>query len=240
MLISMFRSGNFDLLNVLTYILSTLIIVFLVLPLHEWAHGFTAYKLGDRTAKATGRLTLNPLAHVDPLGSALLLLVGFGWAKPVPVNPRNFKNPKAGMAITALAGPVSNLLAAIVSGLLYYGLYTLLAVGCNISSLELMGIYGSNVWTYVLLLFRYLLIINVGLAVFNFIPIPPLDGSKILMAFLPDRAVQWLYAHEQMFAIGFFVLIMAGAFDGFLYGAQQFLASGISELTFLPFKGFFN
>ena len=100
--------------GVIMTILSMLMIIFLVLPLHECAHGWVASKLGDTTARFSGRLTLNPLSHIDPFGAVALLLFGFGWAKPVPINPRNFKNPKAGMAITALAGPVSNLLAAFV------------------------------------------------------------------------------------------------------------------------------
>ena len=101
-------------------ILAVSMIVFLVMPLHEFAHGLIAYKLGDNTAKNMGRLRFSPSAHIDPLGALMILLVGFGWAKPVPVNPRNFKNPKVGMAITALAGPVSNILAAIVGAVLFY------------------------------------------------------------------------------------------------------------------------
>ena len=118
MLLSLIRSGNVNIISIIVYIISSLMVIFLVMPLHEWAHGFVAYKLGDRTAKYQGRLTLNPLAHIDYLGAAMILLIGFGWAKPVPVDPRNFKNPKRDMALTALAGPVSNLLAAVVSGLI--------------------------------------------------------------------------------------------------------------------------
>ena len=125
MLINLIRNGS-GIGSVIMYILSTLLTIFLVLPLHECAHGFVAHKLGDDTAKREGRLTLNPLAHIDYMGSLLMLLVGFGWAKPVPVNPRNFKNPKVGMAITALAGPVSNLLAAVIFGLCYNTIVTIL------------------------------------------------------------------------------------------------------------------
>ena len=118
MLISMIQSGNVNIFSVIVYIISSLMVIFLVMPLHEWAHGFVAYKLGYRTAKYQGRLTLNPLAHIDYMGAAMILLIGFGWAKPVPVDSRYFKKPKRDMALTALAGPVSNLLAAIVAGLL--------------------------------------------------------------------------------------------------------------------------
>ena len=126
MLISLLRSQNLDFFQVLMYIFSVLMIIFLVNPLHECAHGFVAYKLGDRTAKNMGRLTLNPLAHLDYMGAVTMLLVGFGWAKPVPINPRNFKNPKVGMSITALAGPVSNFLAAILGGLIYNAICTVM------------------------------------------------------------------------------------------------------------------
>ena len=229
MLISMIRSGSVDIWGVIIYILSTLMVVFLVLPFHEWAHGFVAYKLGDKTAKLSGRLTLNPLAHVDPLGAALLLLIGFGWAKPVPVNSRNFKNPKVGMAISALAGPVANLIAAIAAGLVMNGLITILIHSHLYYST-------ASFWYYVLMFFRYLMIINIGLAVFNFIPVPPLDGSKILMAFLPDRACMRLYAHEHIFSIALFVLIMAGGLSSFLGAAQTLLYNGIDYITELPFS----
>ena len=119
MILSMIRSGSVDIISAIVYIISSLMVIFLVMPLHEWAHGFVAYRLGDRTAKLQGRLTLNPLAHIDYIGAAMILLIGFGWAKPVPVDPRYFKKPKRDMALTALAGPVSNLLAAIVSGLIF-------------------------------------------------------------------------------------------------------------------------
>ena len=139
MLLSIIRSHGADIGTVLMYILSILIIIFLVNPLHECAHGFVAYKLGDRTAKNMGRLTLNPMAHLDYFGAIMMLIVGFGWAKPVPINPRNFKNPKVGMAISALAGPVSNFLAAIAGGLIYNIINTIL-----IKQGDLIYIHGSN------------------------------------------------------------------------------------------------
>lgn len=110
--------GRLNFTSALAGILACLLIIFLVLPFHEWAHGFAAYKLGDKTAKYSGRLSFNPLTHIDPMGALCLLLFNFGWAKPVPVDPRYFKNPKAGMAIVALAGPMANLVAAVAGGLL--------------------------------------------------------------------------------------------------------------------------
>jgi len=198
------------------------------MPLHEWAHGFVAYKLGDRTAKYQGRLTLNPLAHVDYMGAAMILLIGFGWAKPVPVDPRNFKNPKRDMALTALAGPVSNLLAAVVSGLIS-NLIVMIMIKTGNSSL-------STGFVYVLLFFRYLMMINASLAVFNFIPIPPLDGSKILMAFLPYKAIFWIERHQTYITVIFMVAVLMGGVSNIIYPVQEWLCNGINWLTALPFS----
>lgn len=189
-----------------------LFIILGILPLHELAHGWMARKLGDNTAYEQGRLTLNPMAHIDWLGAAAIILIGFGWAKPVPVNPMRFrdqKNRKRGMALTALAGPVSNLLAALAAGLI------LRIILC-------FPVSGSAAY-YVVMAFYSIISINVGLAVFNLIPIHPLDGSRILGWLLPDR---WLYTLERnshYFMIGIMVLVFSGLLDGPL----NFLRSGI-------------
>lgn len=153
-------------------ILVRLTILFLAIPIHEWAHAWSAYQLGDDTASMRGRMTLNPLAHLDPIGSLLLLFSGFGWGKPVPVNPYQMRtNPRAGMAISAAAGPFSNfvlaMLLAIPFRLGWVGWYT---GGFSIGSLLFIAIQ-----------------INLGLMLFNLIPIYPLDGEKILMGLLPPR-----------------------------------------------------
>jgi len=221
-------TGSLTMQGAIMEILAVIMIIFLILPLHEMAHGFTAYKLGDNTAKNMGRLRFNPMAHVDPIGALLILFVGFGWAKPVPVNPRNFKNPKAGMAITALAGPLSNLLAAYVGAVLYYG----------VSILAIKGSWSESAWSMITIFFGYFISINVSLAVFNLIPIPPLDGSKILFAFLPDKIVYKAYQYEQILYMVLIVLIFAGVLTGPLSYLQSIMTDWILNFAYLPFKPF--
>lgn len=160
--------------------------VLLCLTVHETCHGLAAYALGDPTARERRRLSLNPLRHIDWLGLAMMLAVGFGWAKPVPVDPRHFKDPKRGMAVTALAGPASNLLLALAAVFLSRALYD----------------YGDWVPSGVLIpLFEFLLYtlapLSIGLGLFNLLPVPPLDGAKVVGAFLPDRAYFGLMRYER-------------------------------------------
>ena len=182
-----------------------LAIVFLILPIHELAHAYAAKKLGDNTALYAGRLTFNPIAHVDPLGAALLILFGFGWAKPVPINPRNFKNYRRDTAITAAAGPTSNLLCAVVAAFL----------SSVINAFVTHFAVPTNVYTvlgYVFQGIQYFAIVNLSLAIFNLIPIEPLDGSRILSYFLPAKANAWIYKYSNYIRMGLFLLIIAGAF----------------------------
>jgi len=152
--------------------------ILIALIVHEVAHGFMAWKLGDPTAKNLGRLSLNPIHHLDPIGALMLLVLGFGWAKPVPVNMSNFKKPRRDMALTALAGPLSNFLLALVGALLWGLVWKISpAEGFNESSVWFVLTYGLEIF----------MIINIGLGLFNLIPIPPLDGSNILACLLPPK-----------------------------------------------------
>lgn len=186
-------------------------IALIALPFHECAHAFVAYKLGDTTAKERGRLTLNPLKHLDPLGTTLFVLLGFGWAKPVPVGMMRFKHPKRDMGIVALAGPLSNLLLAFV---------TLFVLVLTVDYLPY--VIAEFVQIFVLL--------NITLAIFNLIPINPLDGSRILGMFLPNSIYYTLMEYERYIMIGLMILLLFGAFGGFLSGAAQLIYTGMYKL----------
>lgn len=182
-----------------TYVLNILLSVIpslLCITLHELSHGYAAYLLGDDTAKTIGRLTLNPLKHLDPMGMLMLAVFHVGWAKPVPVSMFRFKNPKRGMAITALAGPVSNLLIAVIF-IFFYGVFYI-------------PLKGSTVGEYLLTMLQLTVYISLGLALFNFIPIPPLDGSKVLFSLLSDEGYVKLMRYERYGSILMLALVASG------------------------------
>lgn len=190
--------------------------VFLCLTVHETCHGLAALALGDPTAKSMHRLSLNPLRHIDWLGLALMFVAGFGWAKPVPVNPSYFRKPKQGMAITALAGPASNFVLAYVSTIIYSMLFAVAQVKGESTGLSLA-----------LTFFSLLISLNIGLGIFNLIPFPPLDGSKVLAMFLPDR---WYGRWMQLERYGMIVLMAAlwfGLLDGFLMAARNLVLNAM-------------
>lgn len=219
---SLLLGQSVDIWTVLAQVLSVLFVIFCILPLHEFAHGWMANKLGDPTAKLEGRLTLNPLTSVEPIGALALLLFGFGWAKPVPVDSRYFKKPKRDVAITALAGPVSNLLAALIGAFI-------------VAAMQAFAPYNS-ITNFFFQMFYYYVIVNISLAVFNLLPVPPLDGSRILGAFLSDRALATYYRYQQVFSLVLLVLLFSGAVSGPLYTVQRFFANIIFGIAQFPFK----
>lgn len=199
----------------LPLMLLSLPMVFLALSVHESAHGLAAYKLGDPTARNLGRLTLNPLKHIDILGFICMLLFHIGWAKPVPINTRNFKNPRRDMALSAAAGPASNLLTAIVlAGILRLEVwladlflhdemstaFEVLIAGGDLS----MGFKCMAVLTYVIYMG---VLLNISLSIFNLIPIPPFDGSRIAHVFLPAKWYFAIMRYEQYIMIALLVLL---------------------------------
>lgn len=226
----MFSGGSVDFFSLLAYIVSVFFIIFLILPLHEFAHGFVANKLGDPTAKLEGRLTFNPLASLDVMGAFWLMFLGFGWAKPVPVDPRYFKKPKRDMAITAFAGPFSNFLAALVGAIIYYALF--------VSAPQALFSISSLKATFLGNFLNFYITVNISLAAFNLLPIPPLDGSKILAAFLPDKFLYSFRRYENILMMALFVLMIGGAFSGPLGVVQNFLLDIVLNIAAAPFRLF--
>ena len=221
MLLSVIRGSEFSWYNVAAAVLSSLAVIFLTLPIHEFSHAFVASKLGDPTPKFQGRLTLNPFAHIDYIGALCIILFGFGWAKPVQINARYFKSPKWGMALSALAGPLSNIVVAFIS-LIIYNAVALLPY--SILKLTL------------LLFFAYLAQINVYLAVFNLIPIPPLDGSRVLFSILPQKYYFAVMRYERFIYIALLVLLLTDYLTVPLNILSNLILGGLSNVAALPFN----
>jgi Zn-dependent protease len=180
-------------------------ILLIALPFHEYAHAFVAWKLGDPTAKDAGRLALNPFKHLDILGVLMMYVAHIGWAKPVPVNSVYFKNRRKGMLLVALAGPLSNVLLAFVFILLMGFVVKLIAMGVIKPGSETM----VTVLSYVVAFFQIFSRVNISLAVFNLLPVPPLDGSRLISAFVPEESYFRFARYEQYIGIAFLVLVIA-------------------------------
>lgn len=214
-----------NIISRLLQILLTLPAILLSLSVHELCHGYAAHYLGDPTPKAYGRLSLNPLKHIDPFGFIALLLFRVGWAKPVMVNSRYFKNPKRDMALTALAGPLSNFLLAFLFSFISVFLDRI-GISLSLFSSDSISPY------YVFCLIVYFMVpINLGLGIFNLIPIPPLDGSKILYAFLPNHVIYKILPYENYIRLGLIILLWLGFLGTPLAQAVNFLENLFMNLA---------
>ena len=207
-------------------ILQSVIPALICITLHELSHGYVAYRLGDDTAKRAGRLSLNPLRHLDPMGMLMMVVFRFGWAKPVPVNMYRFKDPKRGMAVTALAGPVSNILISLVFLFLYGALY--------------LPLQRSGVGLYVLEMLQVTAYLSLSFAVFNFLPIPPLDGSKVLFSVVSDEAYRKLMRYERYGSIALLLLVSTGILGRPLSTAVHFLYAHLIPVAQWSLKGVYS
>ena len=222
-----FLQNGLTIQDVLIQILAILVVIFIVLPFHEFLRAFIAYKLGDNTAKYYGQMSMNPLIHFDPLGALSLLIFNFGWAKPVFIDPRSFKNPRRDLTLLTICGPISYLIAAIIGGIL---LNIIILIGYPITIAYLSWIY-RFLYTYI--------IICVRLAIFNLIPIPPLDGFKILELLIPTKYIAKYYRYHNIIVIAMFILLLIGFFDkplGFLQSVVYFSILKITQFPFIFFK----
>ncbi len=215
--------GEMDFISFVISIGATAFVVFCATPLHEYAHALIAVKLGDDTPRLRGRLTINPIAHIDPIGAIMIFLFGFGYAKPVEVRMRNFKKPKRDMAIVALAGPLCNLIQATISLFLYNMFVTLTTK----TSSEMMA--------YIGLFFFIAANININLAVFNLLPVPPLDGSRLATALLPTKYYFKIMQYERYIMIGLMVLLFTGILTTPLSIISSIVLNLLGALTAIPF-----
>ena len=214
--------------GMLTSLLISAPAVLVAITFHEFAHAFVADRLGDDTARREGRLSLNPFSHLDPIGTLMLLVAGFGWGKPVHVDPRNYTR-KMSMekceAIVSAAGPIMNIILAFIFALIYCAVY-------KFGSIQFLS---STVGNVIMLILGAIVTTNIGLGVFNLIPLPPLDGSKIIMPFLPYNAKQWFRNNEYIFYIVFVVIWITGIASMIISPAITGITNGIMSLVKMMF-----
>lgn len=224
LLLSIVSMGTDGLLSILL----TLPGVIIAITFHEFAHAYSAYKLGDNTPKYQGRLNLNPLSHMDPIGFFMLIVAHFGWGKPVEINSRNFNGKyslSASEAIVAIAGPIMNFILAVVFALI---------LGVLVHFMPATFV-SSSLGEVILTLIQYTVIVNIGLGVFNLIPLPPLDGSKVLMHFLPYNGKVWMSNNEGMFSIVFLLLWVTGIAGKFIAPIINVIYTGLIYLIGIIF-----
>lgn len=221
--------GGGDMQSYIISMLLSLPIIFLSLSVHETAHGYAAYRLGDPTAKSLGRLTLNPFKHLDPVGFVCMLLAGFGWANPVPVNSRYFKKPRRDIALVGFAGPLSNLLLAIIFLLL------LRFVGFGfLANLTVTTELQFNLVYFAILFLYYGVYMNITLAIFNLLPVPPLDGSRIFYVFLPPRAYYKVMQHQRVITLVVMALLLLGPLSALVNFLSTLILKGMFALVGMP------
>lgn len=219
-----FIRGDMSALEFVLQLGAICFVVFCATPIHEYAHALIATKLGDDTPRSMGRLTIDPKAHIDPIGAVMIFLFGFGYAKPVQVRMRNFKKPKRDMALVALAGPASNLLQSLV----FFFVFSACSYAFSNS--------GSDVVKYLGVFFYFAGMININLAVFNLLPIPPLDGSRLLTALLPSKYYFKIMQYERYIQIALFALLFTGVLTTPLLFLSGLLSNLFIFITSIPFN----
>ena len=215
------------------------IVILVSLTLHECAHGYVSLLQGDPTAKNSGRLTLNPFKHIDILGAIFMLVCGFGWAKAVPVDPRYYKNPKKGMAFTALAGPMINIFIGIAV-LVNFSVFVWFRETGMYAYIPLFKSMTDQTYRMISTLAYVAMYYNILLAVFNLLPVPPLDGSRIMWAFLPDRVYFGVMKYEKIIMFIVFFLVWIGVFTTLFEVIVDFVITAVSEAVFAALEALFN